>query len=79
MNASQLFADIETGALTEVARAANSYDDQVRGVRVHQSFYIYPNDKIVALNSRDGGYEVIEMHDEDDIATFRHIYKEYFN
>ena len=55
MNASQLFADINTGCLTEVAQAANSYYDQNRGLTVRQSFYVYPDDTIVALKLRGWG------------------------
>ena len=73
MNASQLFADISTGCLTEVAQAAQSYYDQARGLTVRHSFYVYPDDTIVALNSVDGGYQTITLG-VDDAATFFHIY-----
>lgn len=73
MNASQLFADINTGCLTEVAQAANSYYDQNRGLTVHQSFYVYPDDTIVAINYVDGGYQTLTLCG-DDAATFSHLY-----
>ena len=73
MNANQLFADINTGCLTEVVQAANSYYDQARGLTVRQSFYVYPDDTIVALNHVDGGYQTIILHG-DDAATFTHLY-----
>lgn len=73
MNASQLFADINTGCLCEVAQAANSYYDEPRGLTVRQSFYVYPDDTIVALNCVDGGYQALTLHG-DDAATFHHIY-----
>ena len=73
MNASQLFADINTGCLTEVVEASNSYYDQARGLTVRQSFFAYPDDTIVSLNNVDGGYEAIVL-DSDDCATFSHLY-----
>lgn len=73
-----VLSDIESGCLCEVERAARVFDDEARGLRVRQQYFIYPNDKIVALNYCDGGYEAIGMYDEDDIATFRHYYKEFF-
>lgn len=73
MNASQLFADMNTGCLTEVAHAANSYYDKNRGLTVRQSFYVYPDDTIVALNSVDGGYQTLTLN-SDDAATFFHLY-----
>ena len=73
MNASQLFSDITTGCLFEVAQAANSFYDQVRGLTVRQSFYVYPDDTIVALNCVDGGYQTLTLHG-DDAATFSHLY-----
>lgn len=73
MNASQLFADITTGCICEVAQAANSYYDEARGLTVRQSFYVYPDDTIVALNYVDGGYQTIVLSG-DDAATFNHHY-----
>lgn len=73
MNASQLFADINTGCLAEVAQAANSYYDEARGLTVRQSFYVYPDDTIVALNYVDGGYQALTLGG-DDAATFSHLY-----
>jgi hypothetical protein len=77
MNASQLFADINTNALSEVAQAANHYYDEARGLTVRQQFFIYPDDTIVALNSRDGGYEVLTLKGDNE-ATFRSFHKAYF-
>ena len=73
MNASQLFADINTGCLTEVPSAACSYYDSVRGLTAHQSFYIYPNDKVACLTTVDSGYSVTIL-DGDDAATFYHLF-----
>ena len=73
MNVANLFADINTGCLTEVAAAANSYYDQTRGLTVRQSFYVYPDDTIVALNYVDGGYQALTLSG-DDTATFSHLY-----
>jgi hypothetical protein len=73
MNASQLFADINTGCLTEVAQAASSFYDSVRGLTARQSFFIYPNDTIVCLTSVDGG-NTVTILDGDDAATFNHLY-----
>lgn len=73
MNASQLFEDISTGCLTEVEKAANVYFDRARGLTIRQSFYVYPDDTIVALNCADGGYQTIILSG-DDAATFSHIY-----
>lgn len=77
MNASQLFADINTNALTEVAQAANHYYDNARGLTVRQQFFIYPDDTIVALNARDGGYEVLTLRG-DDVEIFRARHPVYF-
>lgn len=77
MNAAQLFADLNTNSLTEATEAAASYFDNVRGLTVRQSFYVYPNDSVVCLNSVDGGYSVVTL-DGDDLATFRHLYRQYF-
>ena len=73
MNASQLFADLDTSCLTEVAQAANSYYDEVRGLTVRQSFYLYPDDTIVALNYVDGSYQTVPLFG-DDAATFSYLY-----
>jgi hypothetical protein len=77
MNASQLFADINTGALTEVERAANSFYSEERGLTVRQQFFIYPDDTIVALNYCDGSYAVLFLSD-DNVAVFQHRYSEFF-
>lgn len=73
MNASQLFEDIGTGCLTEVAQAASSYYDETLGLTVRQSFYVYPDNTIVALNRVDGGCKTIILSG-DDAATFNHLY-----
>ena len=73
MTPSQIFEDINTGCITEVAGAANSYYDNARGLTARQSFFVYPNDTIVALNYVDGGYQTITLSG-DDAATFNHIY-----
>lgn len=77
MNASSLFQDIATECLTEVVSAACVFDDQARGVRVRQSFYVYPDDTIVSLLSADGGYEVLTLAG-DDVAIFRNLHPSYF-
>ena len=73
MNVSQLFADLDTGCLTEVAQAANSYYDEVRGLTVRQAFYLYPDDTIVALDYVDGSYQTLTLYG-DDAAAFSHLY-----
>lgn len=70
MNASQLFADIETGALVEVECEKCHYYDSARGLTVRQSFYIYPDDTIVSLSASDGGYKTIILSG-DDVEIFR--------
>lgn len=73
MNATQLFADINTGCLTEVAAAACSYYDENRGLIVRQSFYVYPDDTVVCLNYCDGANRALTLG-VDDTATFFHLY-----
>lgn len=73
MNAAALLADINTGCLTEVAAAANSYYDSVRGLTVRQSFYVYPDGTVACLNYVDGGYQALVLGD-DEVATFNHLY-----
>ena len=77
MNASQLFQDIETGALVEIETAKGHYFDNARGLTVRQSFYVYPDDSIVCLNTVDGGYSVLSLND-GDAATLRHRNPLYF-
>ena len=77
MNASQLFNDIETGALTEVESAACHYFDNARGLTAHQRFFFYPNDTIVCLTSVDGGNKVLAL-DGDDEIIFRSRNPMYF-
>lgn len=77
MQASQLFQDIETGALTKVESAKCHYFDSVRGLTVRQQFFIYPDDTIVCLNSADGGYSTITLRGDDEV-TFRNIHRTYF-
>ena len=74
MTANQLFADIETGCLTEVPAATNSYYDRARGLTAHQVYYVYPDGTIVSLTHVDGSYLVTELN-EDRAATFRHLYE----
>ena len=73
MNANQLFADINTNCLTEVVSAACSYYDVVRALTARQSYFIYPNGDIACLTSVDGG-NTVTILDDDDAATFNHIY-----
>lgn len=73
MNTAQLFADISTGCITEVAAATSSYYDSVRGLTARQTFYIYPDDTIVCLTSVDGGSKALTLSG-DDAATFSHLY-----
>lgn len=70
MNASQIFADINTGCLVEIESAACRYHDTVRGLDVRQSFFVYPDDTVVCLNAVDGGYATIVLND-DDVACLR--------
>jgi hypothetical protein len=77
MNASQLFADIETGCLVEVESAKCHFYSEVRGLTVRQSFYVYPDDTIVCLNACDGSYEVLTLTGDDE-ATFRFHNSMYF-
>lgn len=74
MTPGQLFADIETGCVVEVPAAASSFYDPARGLTVRQSFHVYPDDTVVALNYCDGSYTAITLVDDDDIATFFHRY-----
>jgi hypothetical protein len=67
MNAFQLFADIQTGALVEVEAAKCHFFDNARGVTVRQQFFIYPDDTIVCLNSADGGYTVATLQDDNEV------------
>ncbi len=69
--------DINSGALTEVVHAANSFYSEEKGLAVRQTFYIYPNDSVIALNCCDGTNSVIELRG-DDYETFRALYPEYF-
>lgn len=75
MNASELFANIE--CMTEVPQAACAYDDEARGVRVRQSFYIAPNDTIYSLQSADGGNTVLTLAGDDEVI-FRNRHPAYF-
>jgi hypothetical protein len=78
MNANQLFQDINTGCLTEVAEAATSYYSDIRGLTVRQQYFIYPNGTIVCLNAVDGGYYTSVLEDDNE-AIFQHTYRRYFN
>ena len=73
INATELFEDINTGCIVEVTQAANSYFDRERGLTVRQQFFLYPDGDVIGLNYVDGGYSTIYL-DEDDQATFDHIY-----
>ena len=75
MNATELFANME--CMTEVTGAACVYDDQVRSVRVRQSFYIAPDDTIYSLQAADGSYTVLTLRDDDEVI-FRSRHQEYF-
>jgi hypothetical protein len=77
MNYSQLWQDIETNCLIEIKTARHSYYDSIRALTARVSFYVYPDDSIVALHYVDGTYTVLDL-DEDDIATLRHSNREYF-
>jgi hypothetical protein len=78
MNTKQALQDIESGALTHAARADNMRDNIERGLSVRQSFYIYPDDRVIALDYCDGSYSVIELTGEA-YEIFRALYPEYFN
>lgn len=75
MNATELFANID--CMTEVPQAACVYDDNARGQRVRQSFYIAPNDTIYSLQMCDGSYAVLTLCDDDEVI-FRNRHSEYF-
>jgi hypothetical protein len=77
MNAAQLFQDIETGALTEVVEAANTFYHEVRGLNARQQFFIYPDGLIYALTCCDASYEVVRLVDDNE-AIFMHRYPQYF-
>lgn len=75
MNASQLLQDLD--CMTEVSQAACVYDDNARGQRVRQSFYIAPNDTIYSLSICDGNNTVLTLSGDDE-AIFRNRHPEYF-
>ena len=65
MTPGQLFADIDTGCLTEVA--CHSFYSDVHGLTIRQTFYAYPDDTHVCLSCVDGTSTVLSM-DADDVA-----------
>lgn len=80
MNVQQVIADLETGALTEVPEAANQRYSPTRGLSVTQRFYIYPDDRLIAVDSCDGRNDAYELREgSDEYETFRHLYRDYFD
>jgi hypothetical protein len=77
MNTIQALQDLESGALTYVGRANDMRYDSERGLMVYQSFYIYPDGRVIALDCCDGSYSVIELTGEA-YEIFRALYAEYF-
>lgn len=77
MNTKQALQDIESGALTHVARADNMRYSVERGLSVRQSFYIYPNDRVIAVDCCDGSYNAYELTGET-LHTFMAHYPEFF-
>lgn len=77
MNTIQALQDIESGCLCHVVHADNMRDDIERGLSVRQSFYIYPNDRVIAVDCCDGSYNAYELTG-DDYETFRALYPMYF-
>lgn len=69
--------DIESGALTHVVHADNQRYSVERGLTIQQSFYIYPNDRVIAVDCCDSSYDVCELTG-DNLATFRALYPSYF-
>jgi hypothetical protein len=80
MNVQQVIADLETGALTEVPEAANQRYSPTRGLSIMQRFYIYPDDRLIAVDSCDGLSDAYELREgSDEYETFRHLYRCYFD
>jgi hypothetical protein len=77
MNTRQALQDIESGALTHVVHADNSRYSEQRGLSVRQSFYIYPDDRCIAVDCCDGSYAAYELTGET-YETFRALYPMYF-
>lgn len=77
MNTSLALQDLESGALCHVVHADDMRYDSERGLMVHQSFYIYPDDRVIALDYCDGSYSVIELTGEA-YEIFRALYPMYF-
>lgn len=77
MNTILALQDIESGALTHVVHADNARYSEERGLTVRQSFYIYPNDSVIAVDCCDGSYDAYELTGET-LETFRALYPEYF-
>jgi hypothetical protein len=77
MNTRQALQDLESGALCHVVHADNMRYSEERGLSVRQSFYIYPDDRVIALDYCDGSYSVIELTG-DNLETFRALYPMYF-
>ena len=77
MNTALALQDIESGALCHVVHADNMRYSAERGLSVRQSFYIYPDDRVIAVDCCDGSYDVIELTGEA-YEIFRALYSEYF-
>jgi hypothetical protein len=70
MNINKLFADIETGCLTEVAH--HSFYSDVHGLTVRQTFYAYPDDTHVCLSCVDGTSTALTLDDDDVACLYAH-------
>jgi hypothetical protein len=77
MNTALALQDIESGALTHVVHADNSRYNAERGLTIRQSFYIYPNDRVIAVDYCDGSYDAYELRGEN-YETLRALYPMYF-
>lgn len=78
ISATELQEDIESGCLIEVGKASCSYYDNVRGLTVRQSFFVYPNGAIVCKSIADSKCQAFVL-DGDDEVIFQSLYKEFFN
>ena len=73
MHYAAFITDLATDCVVEVKAAASSYYDSVRGLTVRQTFFVYPDDTVVCVSCCDGTTTVARL-DDDDQATFHHLY-----
>lgn len=67
MNAAHLLEDIQSGALVEVEAAKDHFYDDVRGLTVRQSFWVYPDDSVACLSCADGSYSATKLTGDDHV------------